>query len=301
MISKYASMCLALTALTLCGNGVADDPRRNQPQLVWSEEFEVGTSPDTKIWNFETGGSGWGNQELQTYTGLPSNVRVENGNLVISARRTGNDQLPFTSARINTLGKLEFQYGILVARIKLPELGDGLWPAFWAMGKNFPEVGWPDCGELDVMELGHGDAIRDGVVNRRVGSAAHWEYKNKHAQYSQSLDAPSDLNDGFHIFRMTWTPEFVRTSIDGEPIWTMDIRKRVCSDCSEFHQPYFIILNLAVGGVYPGMMSPDEITAPFPAEMWVDYIRIYHNGFTQLGGSALNRADSNQDPVNSKP
>ena len=289
MLNKHVLTCLALAVLVLPGAVISDDSRRNQPQLVWSEEFNEGTVPDADTWNFDTGATGWGNQELQAYTDQPSNARIENGHLVITARRQENEDEPFTSARINTMGKLEFQYGIVVARIKLPELGDGLWPAFWALGSNYPEVGWPDSGELDVMELGHSEAIGKGVVNRRVGSAAHWEHRGEHAIYSESLDSPSDLNDGFHTFRMTWTPDFVRTSVDGEPVWTMDLRKRSCSDCSELHQPFFIILNLAVGGTYTGKLKPDEITAPFPAEMRVDYVRIYDNGFTELNESTANR------------
>lgn len=284
---KHVPTCLAVIALAISATGHPDDSRRNQPQLVWAEEFNSGDVPDVNTWNYDLGATGWGNQELQAYTDLPSNVRVEDGQLVITARRHDDASEPFTSARIHTQGKLEFQYGILVARIKLPELADGLWPAFWGLGANFPEVGWPDCGELDVMELGHSDAISDGMVNRRVGSAAHWEHKGEHALYHESVDSPADLNDGYHIFRMTWTPEFVRTSVDGEPVWTMDLRKRSCSDCSEFHQPFFIILNLAVGGAYTGRLAPDEISAPFPAEMRVDYVRIYDNGFTKLGTDAL--------------
>lgn len=291
MFQKHVSTCLAAIALITPLMGVSDDSRRSQPQLVWAEEFDSGTLPDANTWNHDIGATGWGNRELQEYTDDPSNARLENGHLVITARRQ-QDGAPFTSARIHSQDKLEFQYGILVARIKLPDLGDGLWPAFWALGADFSEVGWPDCGELDVMELGHSEAIRKDLVNRRVGSAAHWEHKGEHAVYHESLDTPADLDDGFHIFRMTWTPEFVRTSVDGEPIWTMDLRERSCKDCSEFHQPFFIILNLAVGGAYPGRLAPEEITAPLPAEMLVDYVRLYDNGFTQLGGSSLSRADS---------
>ena len=293
MFNKHVLTCTAVFALVLPVIGLADDSRRNQPQLVWSEEFNTGTVPDPATWSHDTGATGWGNQELQAYTDLPSNARIENGYLVITARRHEDGGQPFTSARIHTQGRMEFQYGILVARIKLPDLADGLWPAFWALGSDFSETGWPGCGELDVMELGHSDAIRDGAVNRRVGSAAHWEHDGEHALYHDSLDSESDLTDGFHIFRMTWTPEFVRTSVDGEPVWTMDLRSRSCTDCSEFHQPFFILLNLAVGGRYPGRLAADEITASFPAEMLVDYVRIYDNGFTKISGSGLNRTASN--------
>lgn len=292
-MNTRVATCLAVFALAIPLAGLSDDSRRNHPQLVWAEEFDSGEVPDANTWNYDLGATGWGNQELQAYTDLPSNARIENGHLVITARRQNDEGELFTSARIHTQDKLEFQYGILVARIKLPDLADGLWPAFWTLGADFPEVGWPDCGELDIMELGNSAAIHDGVVNRRVGSAAHWEHRDEHALYDQYRETPSDLKDGFHIFRMTWTPEFVRTSIDGEPVFTMDIRERSCSDCSEFHQPFFVILNLAVGGAYTGKLTPDEITATFPAEMMVDYVRLYDNGFTILGEAAGIRAASN--------
>jgi len=277
--SKHA---LALTLVLVAGSAVAD----RTPELVWSEEFDEGSAPDPRTWTHDLGAGGWGNSELQHYTDRPDNAYVENGFLVITARREAFEGAPFTSARLHTRDKLEFQYGTLVARIKVPDLADGLWPAFWALGSDFKEAGWPMCGEIDVMEMGHAEGIAAGTVNRRVGSAAHWESWDKHAMYGKFLDAPADLDDGFHIYRLDWTPEVLRTSIDGELIWEMDIRSRSCVSCSEFHQPYFVILNLAVGGTYPSVFEAEAVSATLPALMMVDYVRIYDLGDTQMSGSA---------------
>ena len=137
---------------------------------IWSEEFNGGTSPNSAVWSYDLGGSGWGNNELQTYTNNSNNVRVEGGHLIITAlQQSGSGGQPsFTSARIRTQDKLTLQYGTVEARIKIPDLGNGLWPAFWTLGNNFSSVGWPDCGEIDVLEMGSVEAISSGVVNRRV-------------------------------------------------------------------------------------------------------------------------------------
>lgn len=255
---------------------------------VWSDEFAAGTAPDPTVWSYDLGAGGWGNNELQTYTSSSSNVQVQGGNLVITARAgPGNS---FTSARIKTQGKLTFQYGTVEARIKVPDLGDGLWPAFWTLGNDFPTVGWPDCGEIDILEMGSADAIASNVVNRRVHSTAHWEYNGSHAQYGLSRTAAADLDGSFHLFRLEWTPTAISTYLDGQWIWTMDISNPASFDGHEFHRPHFLILNLAVGGNFPGIWNPGGITAPLPAQYVVDYVRIFDNGHTILGGSALQPA-----------
>ena len=144
--------------------------------------------------------------------------------------------------------KLTIQYGTIEARIKIPDLADGLWPAFWTLGNNFSSVGWPDCGELDIMEMGFADAIAAGIVNRRVGSTAHWEYNNGYAGYGLVYDAASDLNGGFHTYRMEWTPTLISTYVDNNLVWEFDISNPSSFGGEEFHQPHFLILNLAVGG-----------------------------------------------------
>lgn len=264
--------------------------------LLWSDEFDTGSQPDPATWSYDLGGHGWGNQELQNYTNEIENVSVADGSLHIVARRDGDD---FTSARIRSEDKVAFRYGTVEARIKIPDLADGLWPAFWTLGNNFSSVGWPHCGELDVMEMGSSSAINDGVTNRRVGSTAHWEHQGSPAEYGLFLDAPADLNDNFHLFRMEWTPTTVTTFLDGEIIWVIDISPENCTDCSEFHQPHFMILNLAVGGSFTGRTFAGSITAPAPAEMLVDYVRIYDNGFTELSGTGASNLPRPIGPAHS--
>ena len=258
-------------------------------QVVWSDEFDSGSMPDANVWSYDLGAGGWGNSELQEYTSEPANVRVEGGQLVITAqeRLLKGNRRSFTSARIKSEDKLTVRYGTIEARIKVPDLADGLWPAFWTLGNNFSDVGWPDSGELDVMEMGSAAAIADGVVNRRVGSTAHWEHNNGYAAYGLTYDAASDLAGSFHVFRMEWTPELISTYVDNQWIWSIDITPQSCTDCEEFHQPHFIIFNLAVGGSYTGLYRANDITAPLPAEYVVDWVRISDNGFTELGGTSI--------------
>lgn len=258
-------------------------------QVLWSDEFDSGTAPDNNIWSYDLGDGGWGNSELQEYTSDPANVRIEGGHLVITAQEQilkGNRR-KFTSARIKTEDKLTFQYGTIEARIMVPNLADGLWPAFWTLGNNFSEVGWPDSGELDIMEMGSAAAISEGVVNRRVSSAAHWEHSNGNADYGLHYDSPTNLNGSFHTLRMEWTPDLISTYIDNNWIWSIDITPISCTDCTEFHQPHFMIFNLAVGGSFTGLFRANDITAPIPAELRVDWVRISDNGHTILGGSAI--------------
>ncbi len=267
--------------------------------LLWSEEFDVGPALDPSTWTYDLGDGcavgicGWGNNEFQDYTSDPANVRVEGGEMIITALRQtingpgdpGPDAYNFTSARAKTQGRLAIRYGTIEARIQLPDLADGLWPAFWTLGTSITSVGWPACGEMDIFEMGSAGAITEGVVNRRVGSTAHWDIGGNYAGYGETYTSPTDLNDSFHVYRMEWTPTYVTTYIDGIWIWTIDISDPASFSGEEFHEPHFMILNLAVGGNYTGITGNSaNITATFPAEYRVDWIRIYDNGFTELSG-----------------
>jgi beta-glucanase (GH16 family) len=277
---QAAGLVCALLALALA------TPAAAQQALLWSDEFDRGEVPDPATWSYDLGANGWGNNELQAYTDDPENARIRDGELVIRAlpQATG---APFTSARIRTQDKVTFRYGTLEARIKVPDLADGLWPAFWTLGNNFSQVGWPACGELDILEMGHVTAIGAGLANRRVGSAAHWENNDNYATYGLFYDAPQRLDDDYHLYRLEWTPDFVRTYVDDALVWEMAIDERSCTDCTEFHEPHFVILNLAVGGNYTGILAESGITAPLPAEMKVDYVRIYDNGYTEVEGPGV--------------
>jgi beta-glucanase (GH16 family) len=264
-------------------------PLHAQDTLVWSEEFDSGDAPDPAVWSYDLGASGWGNRELQEYTDDAQNAFIENGQLVIRVLEQDSGA-PYTSARIRTQDKVMVRYGTIEARVKVPDLADGLWPAFWTLGNNFSEVGWPACGELDILEMGHTSAIRDNVVNRRVGSAAHWENNDNYATYGLFFDAPQRLDDDFHVFKMEWTPDLVRTFVDDNKIWEMRIDSASCTDCTEFHEPHFMILNLAVGGNYTGILTESGITATLPAEIHIDYVRVYDNGFTEVTGPGASPA-----------
>lgn len=290
---------LALAALVIATFLV--HPAAALAQPVWSEEFNTGTTPNPAVWTYDLGGGGWGNSELQSYTSDPANVRVEGGNLIITAREQllKGGRRNFTSARIKTLDKLTIKYGTIEARILVPNLANGLWPAFWTLGNNFPTAGWPDCGEIDVMEMGSAAAISAGVVNRRVGSTAHWDYNNSHASYGLTYDSPTNLNGTWHVYRLDWTPTMISAYIDNTWIWSMDISNPASFGGEEFHAPHFLILNLAVGGTYTGITQSLNITAPLPAEMRVDYVRVYNNGYTVLGGSSLGGGAATQAHVGS--
>jgi beta-glucanase (GH16 family) len=265
----------------------ASPPGPEDGELVFAEEFDEGDQPNPAIWTYDQGDRGWGNTELQRYTNLKENVQIsQDGKLVITAIRQGAS---ITSGRIKTLNKFTFKYGRVEASIKIPDLRNGLWPAFWTLGNNFPAVGWPKCGEIDIMEMGNA-APGNSILNQQVGSAAHWfNDPEGRATYGLYLDTGEDLSQGFHTFSMDWTPDMITTYIDGNQIWAIDISPEQCppEKCSEFHDFHFLLLNLAVGGSYTGLLSPAQITATFPARYEIDYIRVYANEWTEVGGSYI--------------
>lgn len=234
-------------------------------ELVWSEEFDYTGFPDSKIWTFESGGGGWGNNELQYYKANDQdNSYVENGQLTIRAIKESFGGRSYTSARIITRGKFNFKYGKIEARMKLP-YGQGIWPAFWIMGESIGTVGWPACGEIDIMEL-VGGPTRDNTVH----GTAHWDNNGSHAQYGKPYSlSTGKFADDYHTFTVEWNSSYIRWYVDGKQYNVLDIRS---SGLSEFHNDFFILLNIAVGGNWPG--SPDATTV-FPQTLEVDYVRIY--------------------------
>jgi beta-glucanase (GH16 family) len=275
----------AFSTAALIAAGLATTPQAAQAQtLVWEDNFD-GPAIDGSKWIYDVGDGcqiglcGWGNSELQYYTSRPENARIENGRLVIEARRENFGSRGFTSARLKTEGRMHFKYGTLEARIKVPDLRNGLWPAYWMLGT----VGnWPARGEIDLMEMGSAAAIAAGRTNRRAGAAVHWDYQGSQADYGRDHESASDLNGAFHVYRMTWDPQFVRVAIDGQPFFEFAISDIEGASLHEFHHQYFLLLNLAVGGSYTGVMSADGITAPLPAKMEIDYLRLYQNPGSEL-------------------
>lgn len=236
--------------------------RAQNYQLVWSDEFSNATI-DATNWTHETGGSGWGNNELEYYTNRNVNSYIENGSLVIEAKKESYGGKNYTSARMITKGKKYFTYGKIEARIKLP-FGQGIWPAFWMLGENISTVGWPKCGEIDIMEL-----IGGGANDKKVYGTVHWE-SNGHASYGSNYSLGTGIfADNYHVFTIIWNTKSIQWFVDGAKYVTIDITP---AGLSAFHKNQFIILNLAVGGNWPG--NPDATTI-FPQKMFVDYVRVY--------------------------
>ena len=254
---------------------------------IWSEEFN-GDKIDRNIWTYDVSGSGMGNQELEFNTDRTANSYLENGNLVIKAIKEEYNGNHFTSARLKTLGRFSFKYGILEARIKLPDLKNGLWPAFWTMGTNIGQLGWPKCGEMDILEAGSEEARNANAVNQQMTSAVHWWHDS--GTWSTWLQADAggkttlssgNFYDDYHNFKLVWDSLHVEFWLDQSKVFNMDIKD---PNLSEFRKPQFIILNLAVGGKnYLNLTNPSQITAPLPAKMLVDYVRLYPiEGQTQV-------------------
>jgi beta-glucanase (GH16 family) len=260
-----ACACMATTALAATQPSPPVAPAKPAWVLDWSDEFN-GLALDRKKWAVETGGNGWGNGELEFYTDRPGNLRMASGNLVIEARREDYNGRRYTSARIKTAGLVERTYGRFEARIKIPR-GQGVWPAFWLLGANEKKVGWPRCGEIDIMEnIGREPNVIHGTLHGQgysgAGGISQW----------QKLDAGAYADD-FHIYAVEWEPRVVRWYRDG--ILYQTVRQEDVKGTWAFDHPFYVILNLAVGGTWPG--APDATTV-LPQQMLVDYVRIYRRG-----------------------
>jgi beta-glucanase (GH16 family) len=244
-------------------------------QLVWSDEFDGpdGSGVDREKWVPEVGGHGWGNNELQFYRDELANAHLEGGNLVITAIQerytSGGTTRDFTSARLKTQGTFEQPYGRFEARLQVP-FGQGIWPAFWMLGSDIGTVGWPVCGEIDVMEnIGREPTLVHGTVHGPGYSGAN----GPGAAYSLPDEAP--FADDFHLFAVEWEPEAIRWYVDGVHFHTLTPADLPASARWVFDHPFFMLLNVAVGGNWPG--NPDA-TTQFPQRLLVDYVRVYRAG-----------------------
>lgn len=250
--------------------------------VVWSDEFS-GEVIDTETWTYDVGGWGFGNGQFEYDTARPENAYIEDGSLVIEARRENYSGNEFTSARMLTQGRFAFRYGTLEARIKVPDTANGLWPAFWLLGNNFPGIGWPGCGEIDVMEIGSAAGIAEGLQQEKINCAIHYsDAAYAYAGASAWTNASTDLSLDYHRYKMSWTPSNLTFYLDDAPYGSWDITP---AHQDEYHQPMFPILNVAVGGwdpSYTGVYSPEAVTATFPAKMYVDWIRVSSNAWTEL-------------------
>ncbi len=294
--------------------------------LVWEDTFDADTL-NTAYWNIEDNARGGGNYEMQYYS--PRNVSIENHPvtgercLVLSARREDYGNRPATSARLNTQDKVTVQYGKIEARIAFPNTADGLWPAFWMLGNDIArdlgnddtvdscaaelaqsgQVVWPRCGELDIVEMGHQDGIAKGLQDRYFNGAAHWGESFNNGRYPNKAgvcEAPYSVQDGFHLFTLVWSEDSLAMYLDQDrfpeaaPYFELSLRDKALNQPGHyFNKPFYILLNLAVGGHFPGMPTspkyPEQVTADdpnfqrisalpadgTPVKMYVDYVRVY--------------------------
>jgi beta-glucanase (GH16 family) len=237
--------------------------------LAWSDEFD--TELDPTVWTAEIGTgeeqglAGWGNDELQYYTGRTDNLKVEDGHLVITAVSEDYEGASYTSARLISQNAKEIQYGRIEASIKVPS-GQGLWPAFWLLGKNIDDVGWPTCGEIDIMEA-------RGQQPSWIGGALHGPGYSGGSSLNQSYyDKEQSFDSAFHVVGVDWDQDRISWWVDGNVYHSVTRGSLQAHQEWVYDQPFFLLLNLAVGGNYVGDPNPDT---PFPAEFKIDYIRVY--------------------------
>jgi beta-glucanase (GH16 family) len=277
----FASAALLFFPIAIAGNSGAPGPQKmasasKSRTLIWSDEFNGPDEslPDPGKWIVVNGGSGYGNNELEYYTNRLANIHLEKGNLVITARRetyAGADGVSraYTSARIETKGRFQQKYGRIEARIKLPE-GQGIWPAFWMLGSDIGSEEWPACGEIDIME-------KVGFEPSTVHGSLHGPgySKNDPLTGAFTLPRPARFSDDFHLFAVEWEPREIRFYVDDTLYETQTAESVPPGKRWVFDHPFYLLLNVAVGGYWPG--NPDATTA-FPVNMLVDYVRVYRLG-----------------------
>ena len=266
-VTSASSVTLSSCSVTLPESSSGESP------YLWNDEFD-GAAIDTSKWTFEigTGSSGWGNNEKEYYTGRKENAYVQDGILHIRANKEDYEGSGYTSARMITKGKFTFTYGTVEARIALP-VGKGIWPAFWMLGENIDKVSWPACGEIDIIETINDESI--------VYGTHHWQYEGQHASYGNSTSdfhgAKKELDiTQFHTYKLTWDEKLIAMYVDDFKYHEMSIEDNA-GGTEAFHKPQFFLLNVAVGGNWPGFEIDDS---QFPNEMLVDYIRVYSNSST---------------------
>jgi len=267
-VTLFKSLFIAvpLLVITSCAT---DDTQivTNFNEITMQDEFDTDDFIDSSIWGFNigTGTNGWGNNELQYYTDRTENVSVQNGMLLITARKESYQGSGYTSARLLTQNRFDQTYGRFEARIKVP-YGQGMWPAFWLLGADVDEVGWPQCGEIDIME-------NRGNEPTLVSGTVHGPGYSGGASISKSYILTNDRYDtGFHIFGIEWGPEYINYYID-DVLYNQITPEDVTGEWV-FDHPFFIIINLAIGGDYGGAPTAETV---FPQSMLVDYVRVYKN------------------------
>ena len=265
-VSPLSSWSAAIGSSSSRHSGL--DPESSSSRYLWNDEFD-GDEIDAGKWTYDigTGSSGWGNNEWEYYTDRKENAYVKDGVLHIRAQKEDYKGQKYTSARMLTKGKFAFKYGTVEARIALPT-GKGIWPAFWMLGENFDTVGWPACGEIDIIEAVNSENI--------VYGTNHWANGSEYATYGNNTGNYRDQKHEmditqFHTYKFTWDEKYIRMFVDDFMYHEILIEGNT-GDTEEFHKPFFFILNVAVAGNWPGFEVDDT---QFPNEMLVDYIRVY--------------------------
>lgn len=261
-LRKNSFAVIASILLLSCNSQV--HTTKQGEKLVWSDEFNYKGLPDSTKWNYEVGGNGYGNNEAQFYTeNRLENARVEDGNLIIEARKENWEKNKYTSARLLTRGKHSWKYGTFEIRAKLPR-GRGTWPAIWMMSEDMKK--WPDDGELDIME-------HVGFHQGFIHATAHTK-KYNHVIQTQKTDTleVKDASEKFHVYKMTWTPEKIEMYIDETKYYTY-LNTEKTYEAWPFDQPFFLLLNFAIGGDWGGIEGIDD--SIFPQKFYVDYVRVY--------------------------
>lgn len=326
MKKSLYSFSVAVFVLSVITVPLAACQPKNAWQLVWSDEFDADTL-NTQYWNTEDNARGGGNAELQYYT--PKNITMERhpvtgeSCLVLNAQRENYKNRPCTSARLNTHDKVTVHYGKVEARIAFPRTADGLWPAFWMLGNNLAKdlgnndnvdkqaeelakqqrVVWPKCGEIDICEMGHHYGIEHGIQDRYFNGACHWgeSFNNgAYPNYGQFNTADYPVQGDFHLFTLIWSEDSIAMYLDQDkypdvkPYFELSLREKDVNQPGHyFNHPFYLVLNLSVGGFFPNMPAaekyPELITADDPSfrkvtalpadgtpvKMYVDYIRVY--------------------------
>ena len=279
-VTRTAALTLVVVWVAADARGAGSTSASQAPapapgawHLSWSDEFDGpdGSAPDASKWVYDLGGNGWGNNELETYTDRRENVVLRGGSLVITARREtfrGADgtERPYTSGRLKTFGTFTQTYGKVEARIRIPR-GHGIWPAFWMLGDNFATAGWPASGEIDIMEnIGKEPTIVHGTIHGPGHAGAQ--------AIGAAFTKPGGgaFADDFHVYAVEWEPNVIRWYVDGTLYQTRTPSDLPAGARWVYDHPFFILVNLAVGGNWPGY--PDA-TSTFPQELVVDYVRVY--------------------------
>lgn len=267
IVTVIVALCASI-GFSCTSSDENDDPDRLEGwELTWSDEFEgeEGNLPDPDTWSFDVGGGGFGNNQLEYNTERTENASLDgDGNLAIVARREAFQGNQYTSARIKTAGTVEVEYGRIEARISLPE-GQGIWPAFWMLGNDFETIGWPQCGEIDIMEYrGQETSIVHGTVHGPGYSGGN--------AIGETTAVSGGAAGEFHTYAVEWEPDEIRWYVDGVLYNTFARDDVPPNGRWVYDHPFFIILNVAVGGTFVG--SPDSSTR-FPQTMLVDYVRVY--------------------------